>query len=151
MSGKRALLASVGNINHEQVAKLFKSLKAFLTKEVVPHYIGVTEIEYTCQVSLTEPGFDFWVFTNRQLWWSLHDPEYKELLDTRGKYDVESPVGEWTKVECLCDGNRITIRVNGTTVNSAYDVSPAAGKILLQSEGFELFVRKFDLHPLERE
>jgi len=86
---------------------------------------------------------------DRQLWWSLHDPEYKELLDTRGKSDVESPVGEWTKVECLCDGNRITIRVNGTTVNSAYDVSPAAGKILLQSEGFELFVRKFELHPLK--
>ena len=27
-------------------------------------------------------------FTNRQLWWNLHDPDYKELLDTRGKNDV---------------------------------------------------------------
>ena len=33
------------------------------------------------------------VFTNRQLWWSRHDPDFKELLDTRGKNDVESPTG----------------------------------------------------------
>ena len=89
-------------------------------------------------------------FTRGQLWWSLHDPDYKELLDTRGKNDVESPLGEWTRVECLCDGKRITVIVNGTTVNEAYDVFPAAGKIQLQSEGFELFVRKFELHPLKK-
>ena len=39
-----------------------------------------------------------------QLWWSQHDPDFKELLDTRGKDDVESPLGEWTRVECVCDG-----------------------------------------------
>ena len=90
------------------------------------------------------------VFTNRQLWWSRHDPDFQELLDTRGKNDVESRTGEWTRVDCLCAGNRITIRVNGTTVNQCYGVFPAAGKILLQSEGFELFVRKFELHPLTK-
>src|SRR5262249_21324570 len=52
-----------------------------------------------------------------QLWWSKHDWGFQELLDTRGKDDVESPVGEWTKVECLCDGSRIRIRVNGIPVN----------------------------------
>ena len=66
------------------------------------------------------------VFTGGQLWWSQHDPDFKELLDTRGKDDVESPLGEWTRVECLCDGDRITVRVNGTTVNECYDVFPAA-------------------------
>jgi hypothetical protein len=89
-------------------------------------------------------------FTNRQLWWSNHDPEFKELLDTRGKNDVESPKGEWTRVDCICDGAKITIRVNDTTVNVCDDVFPAAGKILLQSEGFEMFVRKFELHPLPK-
>lgn len=90
------------------------------------------------------------VFTKGQLWWSLHDADFKELLDTRGRHDVESPLGEWTRVECLCDGKRITVVVNGTTVNECYDTFPAAGKILLQSEGFELFVRKFELQPLKR-
>ena len=88
------------------------------------------------------------VFTNRQLWWNKHDPDYKELLDTRGKDDVESPLGEWTKVECICAGKSITVIVNGTTVNKAYDVFPAYGKILLQCEGFELFVRRFEIQPL---
>jgi hypothetical protein len=83
------------------------------------------------------------VFTNRQLWWNHHDPEFKELLDTRGKHDVESPLGDWTKVEAICSGARIQIFVNGTKVNDAYDVNPSAGKILLQVEGFELFVRTF--------
>jgi hypothetical protein len=87
-------------------------------------------------------------FTNRQLWWSNHDPDFKELLDTRGKNDVESPKGEWTRVDCICHGSTITIQVNNTTVNFCDDVFPAAGKILLQSEGFELFVRKFELHPI---
>ncbi|MDB5310845.1 MAG: hypothetical protein JWO38_5047 [Gemmataceae bacterium] len=89
------------------------------------------------------------VFTNRQLWWNFHDPDFKELLDTRGKADVESPLGEWTKVECVCEKDRITVIVNGTTVNKAYNVTPAAGRILLQCEGFELFVRKFEIHPLK--
>ena len=41
------------------------------------------------------------------------------------------------------------IRVNGKTINSCHNTVPRAGKILLQSEGFELFVRKFELHPLD--
>jgi hypothetical protein len=90
------------------------------------------------------------VFTNSQLWWNKHDPDYKELLDTRGKDDVESQLGEYTKVECICDGNKITVIVNGTTVNKAYEVNPAAGKIMLQVEGFELYVRKFEIHPLKK-
>jgi hypothetical protein len=89
------------------------------------------------------------VFTgDRQLWWSRHDPDFKELLDTRGKHDVESRVGEWTRVECLCNGDRIEIGVNGTRVNACSNSFPNAGKILVQSEGFELFVRKLELYPL---
>lgn len=89
------------------------------------------------------------VFTKGQLWWAQHDPDFKELLDTRGKQDVESPLGEWTRVECLCAGKRITILVNGITVNACSDTFPSGGKILLQSEGFEMFFRRFELHPLK--
>ena len=90
------------------------------------------------------------VFTKGQLWWSLHDSTFKELIDTRGNDDVESPLGEWTKVECICDGDRITVRVNDKTVNECYAVHPSAGRILLQSEGFEIYFRKFELHPLKK-
>jgi hypothetical protein len=97
-----------------------------------------------------KPGGEPRVFTDRQLWWSRHDPDFKELIDTRGKDDVESPLGEWTRIECLCAGDRIAVKVNGINVNECYRGFPAAGKILLQSEGFELFVRRFELRPLEQ-
>lgn len=97
-----------------------------------------------------KPGGERRVFTGRQLWWRDHDPDFKELLDTRGRNDVESPLGEWTRVECVCAGSTITVSVNGTAVNHAYDVSPAAGKVLLQCEGFEVFFRNVELHPLPK-
>lgn len=90
------------------------------------------------------------VFTKGQLWWNRHDPTYKELLDTRGKDDVESQLGDWTKVECVCQDKTITVKVNGATVNRAYDVFPSAGKILLQTEGFEILFRKFELKLLSK-
>lgn len=93
-------------------------------------------------------GGEVRTFTKGQLWWSLHEAGFKELIDTRGKDDVESPLGEWTKVECLCRGNRIEIRVNGTKVNECFDAFPSAGKMLLQSEGFEIDFRRFEVQPL---
>ena len=88
-------------------------------------------------------------YSGKQFWWSQHEPGFKELLDTRGKDDVASPVGMWTQVECLCRDNRITVKINGVTVNEGFDVSPAAGQILLQNEGNEIYFRNFELHPLD--
>ena len=87
--------------------------------------------------------------TRGQLWWSMHDWDFKELLDTRGRDDVESPLGEWTRVECVCDADRLAIFVNGQKVNESRNVFPSAGRVLLQTEGFEIFFRKFELHPLK--
>jgi hypothetical protein len=96
------------------------------------------------------PGGELKTFppTRGQLWWSKHDWDFKEFLDTRGKDDIERPLDEWNRVECVCDSDRITIFVNGQKVNECRDVFPAAGRILLQTEGFEIFFRKFELHPL---
>lgn len=91
------------------------------------------------------------VYSGKQFWWSKHQPFFKELSDTRGKDDVASPLGEWTKVEALCRGARITIRMNGVTVNECFDAHPAAGKILLQAEGHEVFFRNLELRPLAQE
>lgn len=88
------------------------------------------------------------VYSGKQFWWSKHEPFFKELIDTRGKDDVASPLGEWTKVECVCRGSRITIKINGETVNECHDASPSAGKVLLQTEGHEVFFRNLELRPL---
>jgi hypothetical protein len=89
-------------------------------------------------------------YSGKQFWWSRHEPGFEELIDTRGKDDVDGSLGAWTRLECICDANRITVIVNGTTVNECYDVFPSAGKILLESEGFEILFRKLELHPLKK-
>lgn len=109
----------------------------------------------TCETVLASDRRTRWqrggqktVYSGKQFWWSQHDPEFKELIDTRGRNDVDSPLGEWTRMECVCAGDRITISVNGTVVNECFDAVPSAGKILLQTEGFDVLFRKFELHPL---
>jgi len=89
------------------------------------------------------------VYSGKQFWWSDHQTGFQELLDSRGKDDVASLLGAWTKVECICAGNRITIKINGTIVNECYDAFPAAGKILFENEKNEIFFRNFELRPLK--
>lgn len=91
------------------------------------------------------------VFTKSQLWWNKHQVGFEELRDTRGDQDVASPLGEWTRVECICRGDRITVKINGETVNECYDVYPAAGKILLENEQNEIFFRNLKILPLSEE
>ena len=73
---------------------------------------------------------------------------WDDSLGFRGKQDVESPYGQWTRMDVICDGNRITNLVNGVVVNKASEVSPSAGPILLQTELAEVWVRRWELWPL---
>ena len=59
------------------------------------------------------------------------------------------PVGEWNKLECVVQGDIIDIYVNGKLVNQAINVRPSKGKIQVQSEGAEMFVRRLDMIPLK--
>jgi len=88
------------------------------------------------------------VYAGKQFWWSQHQIGFKELLDTRGAHDVASPRGAWTRVECICNGRCITIKINGVTVNACRDVWPDGGKILLECEGNEILFRHITLCPL---
>ena len=90
------------------------------------------------------------VYSGKQFWWSKHQPFFQELIDTRGKNDVASPLGDWTKVEARCQGSRVTIKINGEIVNECFDANPGAGKVLLQSEGHEVFFRNLELRPIDR-
>ena len=78
------------------------------------------------------------------------DPAWKDTLGFRGKNDVERPVGQWNLVEVVCAGDRLDYFLNGVPVNAARDASLTEGRILIQSEGAELFVRRIELQPLGR-
>ena len=90
--------------------------------------------------------------TFRKGWvrWSGRDPASRDVFGFRGRDDVESPPDSWTRVECVCAGDRITVSVNGKRVNEVENVFPRAGKILLQCEGSEIFFRKVELHPIAK-
>jgi len=81
--------------------------------------------------------------------WLRKDTNWRDVLGFRGQNDVESPAGQCSRIECVCQGDRITVSVNGQRVNEVFQVFPAAGRILLQCEGSEVFYRTVELHPLE--
>lgn len=62
--------------------------------------------------------------------------------------DAEKPTGEWNTIEVICEGDTITNIVNGVVVNRGTAASVKKGRILLQSEGAEVFYRKVDLRPI---
>lgn len=80
--------------------------------------------------------------------WFARDPEWQDVKGFRGKADIEKPIGEWNRVECLAVGDRIVVKLNGVLVNSCRDVKPRRGRIQLQSEGAEIFFRRVDLTPV---
>ena len=81
--------------------------------------------------------------------WFGRDPEWKDVKGFRGKRDVEKKVGKWNRYECIAEGDRMTVRLNGVVVNEGHNVKPCKGRIQIQSEGAELFVRRVDIIPLD--
>jgi len=80
--------------------------------------------------------------------WFGRDPDWEDKINFRGKDDVESKFGEWTKLEVIAQGDRILYKVNGVVVNEGFDCQPGSGKLLLQTELAEMFVRRFELWPI---
>lgn len=77
--------------------------------------------------------------------WKNKDPQWRDVLDFRGRSDLERE--GWNRLECICVEGKIEIRVNGEAVNRAQEVWPRSGRILLQCEGSEIFFRNIQLQP----
>jgi hypothetical protein len=82
--------------------------------------------------------------------WQHKDPQWKDVLGFRGQAEIEKPAGEWNRVEAICSAGNLTYLLNGVKVNEAADCSLEEGRILIQSEGAELFVRRVELHPIAK-
>lgn len=108
----------------------------------------VAEVEERDGKRYWKKGGERQTITRGPVFWPGKDPEWKNEKDFRGKNDVESPDGEWTRVEVICDGDHAVVKVNGVQVNEAFELKPSAGKILVQVEGAELFIRRWELWPI---
>ncbi|HUQ66256.1 MAG TPA: DUF1080 domain-containing protein [Flavitalea sp.] len=80
--------------------------------------------------------------------WIGRDPNWKDEKGFRGINDVENPAGEWNRLECIVNGDQMSVYLNGTLVNQALFVRPSKGRIQIQSEGAEISYRRVDLTPL---
>jgi hypothetical protein len=81
--------------------------------------------------------------------WYGRDPDWKDTLGFRGREDVESPFGQWTRCEAICKGDTLEYRVNGKLVNQACGLSVTRGKLFFQIEGAEVWYRDILLTPLD--
>jgi hypothetical protein len=95
-----------------------------------------------------DPNGEAREFESGRINWYGRDVDWQDRLGFRGRDDVESPYGGWTRLEVVAEGDRITNIVNGKVVNEGYRSSLTGGKILIQSEGAEIFFRRIDLEPL---
>lgn len=80
-------------------------------------------------------------------WWGRSE-DWEDRLGFRGAQDVESPGLEWTRLEAVVEKGNLTYYVNGKLVNAATESSFTDGRIMIQSEGAEIYFRRIDLEPL---
>jgi Domain of Unknown Function (DUF1080) len=73
---------------------------------------------------------------------------WQDVKGFRGPHEIENPHGEWNTLEVVCDGGKVGITVNGHKTLEGTNALPQAGKIMLQSEGAEVFFRRLDVYPL---
>jgi len=52
--------------------------------------------------------------------------------------DSEKPLGEWNHMKIRCDGDKITVWINGDLVNDGFGATAQKGQIALQAEGAEV-------------
>lgn len=93
-------------------------------------------------------GADRMTLSSGRINWFGRDEDWADKIDFRGKQDVESRFGEWTRLEVIADGGHLLYIVNGVVVNEAFEAKPDFGKLLLQTEQAEMFVRRYELWPL---
>jgi hypothetical protein len=87
-------------------------------------------------------------FSNERINWWGRDPKWTDVAGVRGPKDVERPLGQWNVIEVTAEGSSLNYKLNGVPMNGGTNANLTKGKILLQSEGAEVYFRKAELQPL---
>ncbi|KAA0993439.1 3-keto-disaccharide hydrolase [Dyadobacter aurulentus] len=111
--------------------------------------ITATIAKKTGTANVFIPGGEPLTVHSGRIDWFGRDPEWRDEKGFRGRNDLENPLGEWNTIECIARDDSVSIYLNGTLVNQATAVKPSRGRIQLQSEGAEMFVRKVSLFALD--
>jgi hypothetical protein len=110
-----------------------------------PDKLWPTGIE--CQIQETDCG-DFWLIGGVTMNSKHKQEQLYGLTHIPKSYNAEKPHGEWNTVEIITNNGKCSHIVNGMVVNEGFEVSHRKGKILLQSEGAEVYYKRIELQPL---
>jgi len=101
---------------------------------------------FECQVQEGDCG-DYWCVGGTNIDSPNHSAiEWNQKRIYRTE-NFELPNSEWNTIEIICNGNQSEHYVNGHLVNSGTNASVDSGRILLQSEGAEIFYKTVELTP----
>jgi hypothetical protein len=100
-----------------------------------------------CQIQEGDVG-DFWMIDSATIVIDGQRTEPKNFFRAVKKKDAEKKSGEWNKVEVIAKNGKITHIVNGVVVNECEGASLNEGKIIIQSEGAEIYFRKIEIAEL---
>lgn len=82
------------------------------------------------------------------------DVNFEERVDMSSRViekmedSAEKEAGMWNSYDIICNGNNVTVYVNGVLMNQATGANINAGKICLQSEGKPIQFRNVYIEPL---
>ncbi|MBC7627517.1 MAG: DUF1080 domain-containing protein [Ferruginibacter sp.] len=95
-----------------------------------------------------QAGGDTMKLTSDRINWYARDAGWKDIKGFRGANDIEKPMGEWNRMECIANNGELTVILNGKVVNHAFNVIPNHGHIQIQAEGAEILFRLVDILPV---
>ncbi|MEO6546865.1 MAG: DUF1080 domain-containing protein [Ferruginibacter sp.] len=100
-----------------------------------------------CQVQEGDTG-DMWLIDHTTIIAGGHRSIPDSFQRVIKQKDAERPTGEWNRVEIIASKGKIVYIVNGVQVNQGEDPSVRKGRILIQSEGAEIYYRKIEITEL---
>jgi len=100
-----------------------------------------------CQIQEGDTG-DFWLISGVTIKVNGIRSQPDSFTRVKKRTDAEMPTGQWNRVEVIANKGKITYIVNDKIVNEGEDPSVTQGKILIQSEGAEIYYRKIELAEL---
>lgn len=89
---------------------------------------------------------DFWMI-GEKVTVAGTEPQGRRWL--KKSASAEKASGEWNQMRIRCEGEKVTVWVNGTLINEGTGLSVTRGAICLQCEGGEIHFRKIELTPIE--
>lgn len=122
---------------------------------VLYHCVGLDKVwtkSVECQIQETDCGDFYMVDGTSGVVNGKREPRFSKKLK-----DAEKPNGQWNTVEVICKGDSVKHIINGELVAEASGLSLdkegktplTKGRIMLQSEGAEVFYRNVILTPLK--